>query len=182
MSSICIVDFDETLLKVDSTRYIIRSEKLYFQPRIFAWGIVFIFAKFFLPKKLQLPIRYRAKYAILWELKKRGEARMLEKYSKIFAQFLNFELVKKIQNSYQKVYVISAAWEPLIRATLEQAGISGWTVHGTKFTEDFSKFKTCWNINKVKIVKELGIANFDLYTDSQDDRPLMELAEKTYMV
>ncbi|MFA5022530.1 MAG: HAD family hydrolase [Patescibacteria group bacterium] len=178
----CVVDFDETLLSVDSTAYIIKNEKLYFNWRLVFWVAMFFLVKFFLPRRCQFAVRQRAKYAVLNILQKKGQDKMITKYAKIFSSRLDFELINHIQKNYSKIYVISSAWQPLILATLASAGVAGFQVIGTVMTQNFADFRICWYTNKVAVIQKMKLDKFDLFTDSDDDRPLMKLAQKVTIV
>lgn len=182
MEKVCVVDFDKTLLTVDSTKYMIFKERLYLRLPVLFWGMVFLFASILLPRGAQIPIRRRAKYQVLKAISSLGETPVLEKYSKIFSGLLNRELLKDIRRNYKGIYVITSAWQPLVRATLEKAGVMDFEIFGTEFTINFKNFKTCWHEEKAKLARRLGLSQFDLYTDSKDDEPLMKLASKVVMV
>jgi len=182
MSAICIADFDETLLKADSTKYVIRAEKLYLVGNIFFWICLFFVATRLLPRRWQFFVRRKAKYAVLKELDRRGAQKICDKYSKALLPFLNVELIRELKRDYQAVYIVSSGWQPLIESVLLKAGFAGMPVVATKLTENFRDFQTCWYTNKALAVQKLGLKDFDLFTDSQDDKPLMVLASKTTFV
>ena len=177
----CVVDFDKTLLTVDSMFFILRREKLYLEPFVLMWGVVWLGA-LILPREYQLFIRRHLKFHLLRILKKRADREIIERYAKIFAAYINKELVVFLQKNYTTVIVISSSWEPLISATLRQADLSRFAVYGTRFTEDFSHFWVCWYTNKLKVLDALKITDFDLFTDSTDDLPLMRRARNFFIV
>jgi len=182
MNDTCVVDFDETLLTVDSTTYLIFGERLYTNPFILFFGLLFLFVRTLFPRSWQIGIRRHAKYRVLKALHRSGEKRIVDAYSEKFAQLLNKSLLHTIQNQYKHVYVISSAWRPIIQATLAKAGISNFNIIATEFTEDFANFSTCWHEEKAKKIQALRLAPFDFYTDSYDDAPLMRLAANVIMV
>ena len=182
MDRVCVVDFDETLLTVDSTKYLVFRERLYLQLPILFWGLLFLLARAILPRSAQSGIRRRAKYLVLRALDKLGEEKIVEKYSKFFSKSLNFELLKKIRERYKEVYIISAAWQAIIQGALAYAGVLDFKIFGTRYTENFGDFSICWHEAKARQARELGLSGFDLYTDSYDDEPLMKLANKVTMV
>ena len=182
MSAICIADFDETLLKADSTKYVIQAEKLYLVGNIFFWICLLLVATRLLPRRWQFFVRRKAKYAVLHELDRRGAQKICDKYSKALLPFLNLELIQELKRDYRAVYIVSSGWQPLIESVLLKAGLTGMAVVATKLTERFADFQTCWYTNKVSAVQKLGLKDFDLLTDSQDDKPLMALASKITFV
>ncbi|MFA5129318.1 MAG: HAD family hydrolase [Patescibacteria group bacterium] len=182
MEKTCVVDFDETLLTLDSTRYMLIKERLYLRLPILFFGLLFLLARALFPRTWQVGIRRRAKYATLLTLHRSGEDRVIQKYSKDFSQRLNTKLIDTLRHTYQNIYVVSSAWRPLIQATLAEAGIADFQIIGTELTNDFSQFSTCWGEEKARRVQALALLPFDLYTDSKDDAPLMRMASNVIMV
>lgn len=182
MARVCVVDFDETLLSVDSTKYMVFGERLYLRLPILFWGVGFLLVRLILPRAWQYPVRRRLKYLVLGELVRRGEKQMIEKYSKILSGFAVLELLDRIKIGYSVVYVISSAWRPLVAAVLARVGAGEFKVIATELTPDFENFHICWHQEKAKVARSLGLAGFDLFTDSYDDKPLMRLAKKVIMV
>jgi hypothetical protein len=183
MEKTCIVDFDETLLTIDSLRYILKKEKFFLYPPILFWGGLFFLFKNFLAKKNQIAIRKRVKFFIIKKIHLIGEEKILSKYSSILSQYLNINLIDFLINNYKKRYIISSSWQSLIENVLKEKGIKGFIVFGVFYSEKFVDFKNYyWNIGKVSVIMENNIGEFDLFTDSYDDRPLMEKSKNAFLI
>lgn len=176
----CIVDFDDTLLKTDSLRYILKRERLYLNPSILWWGAWLFVLQFILPRPKQLWARNRLKFKLINILEEKREY-YLQKYTPYFISYINFDLVNKLKSEYSQLLVVTASWEPLVKKILNDAGLF-FVVYGTVRKENFKDFYTNWNINKLKVINSLNLSNFDLYTDSCDDAPLIRLANKVVYI
>jgi phosphoserine phosphatase len=179
---ICIVDFDKTLINIDSMLYILMNERLFLSPPILFWGIILVVIRPFTSFRGQFYIRRKLKFEILKALHNMGEKKILNFYVPALARRINGRLVSYLMEKYERICVISSSWQPLIEATLKQEGISGWVVFGTKFSKDFRKFDICWNVNKLKVLRNNEIKDFDLFTDSYEDAPLMKEAKNIFIV
>ncbi|MGC9610766.1 MAG: HAD family hydrolase [Minisyncoccia bacterium] len=179
---ICIVDFDETLINIDSIFYILVNERLFLKPLVLFWGIALVIIKSFISYQSQFFIRRKLKFQILKSLHNIGEVKILDLYAPILAKRINERLVNHLAGKYERICVISSSWQPLIETTLKYGGINNWIVFGTKYNEDFKKFDICWNVNKLKILEENSIKDFDLFTDSYEDAPLMKRAANIFFV
>lgn len=174
----CLVDFDNTLLKADSMAYIVRKERLFFNPVIFFWGVIFWFATNFLPNHLQFYVRRKFKFAVLKAIKRRGEKQILDAHSLGMSLRLDHALIDKLNNEYERIFVVSSSWKPVVESVLLRAGIKNFVVYATEYNENFSDFRNCWFTNKIKILNDLKIEHFDLFTDSLDDEPLVSRANR----
>ncbi len=177
----CVIDFDETLIRVDSLWYILKRERLWKSPRLFGWGVCLWVARSVLSRTGQLPVRRRFKFILLGLLQARG-SKLIDKYALEFQPFLNKELIDRVSQAYPCPVVITSSWEPLALAVLERGGLGNWRVKGTVLTARFADFQICWHANKLVALSQLSITTFDLFTDSEDDRPLMEKAQSVTMV
>lgn len=183
MQKICLVDFDNSLIKLDSLVYITKQEKLYLKPNLFFKGVLLFFA-FLLPKKNQIFFRSIYKKSILFEIKKISEDRK-NHYIKYFQKQINFFLLDLIlRQKYDKIIIISASEKNIIKQTLE-----GVVKYDKIIANNFNKLKnfvSCWNFKKLECLEEylgnLDNYEFELYTDSFDDLPLMEISHKTYII
>lgn len=183
MPKICVVDFDKTLLDTDSTVFILKKERLFLHPEILFWGTALYSLRRILPYEKQDYIRRHLKFAILRRLAGQREE-ILRKYSALLKPFLNIDLVGFLTQNYEKIYVVSSAWQPLVVAVLREAGIKDWPVVATVYVPDFHNFRTCWYARKIDAVKNIGLGagGFDLFTDSHEDMPLSRMANKTFWV
>lgn len=180
---ICVVDFDKTLISVDSIFFILVRERLFLQPRILFWGIALVIVKLFASFKKQFYIRRKLKFEILKTFYSIKAGRIFDIYAPLLARRINRRLADYLLDKYKRVYIISSSWRPLIEAVLKHEGINNdWIIFGTEYKEDFRKFDICWNVNKLKILRENGIKDFDLFTDSWEDLPLIERAENYFIV
>lgn len=177
-----VVDFDKTLLKIDSTMWMLRDGYACGSLSIVFWGVILFFIRLLLPYSRQVFFRRKFRYVLFQEIYRRGATGVINEYAKKFAPFLNQELVQHIQSNYDKVFISTAAWKDLVEAIFANENIKGWVVQGTEYTQNFNKFKTCWYQEKVTRLETLGVTRFDLFTDSEEDQPLMNVAEHVFLV
>ncbi|MBI2989758.1 MAG: haloacid dehalogenase-like hydrolase [Candidatus Magasanikbacteria bacterium] len=180
--STAVVDFDKTLLTVDSTMRMLRDGYTYSSPIILWWGIVLFGVRFILPYQRQVFFRRKFRHALFKEVYRRGAARVTDEYAEKLFPFVNEDLVRYINEQYNRVYVSTAAWKDLVEAILARKNIKGWIVHGTEYDPDFNRFSTCWHMAKVDRLKTENLEHFDVFTDSEEDRPLMDAADRIFLV
>ncbi len=181
-NKICVADFDGTLLSgEDSMLSILVGERLIFRPKIFAWSLA-LACVVAMPKTKQRFIRRKLKFHMFRAIASKGEAEILRKYAGIFARHLNARLILFLTEHYDQVFVVSSSWRRLLEETLKGSAIEGAVILGTEPAENFSDFDVLWHTGKLKAIKEKGIENFDLFTDSYDDLPLMRSAEKVFLI
>lgn len=177
-----VVDFDKTLITIDSTTRMLRDGYAFGSPVIVWWGIVLGFAQLILSYDHQGFVRRKFRHALFREIYRRGASDVIMDYAEKLSPFVNVGLVEYISERYNKIYVSTSAWKDLVEATLVRKNIRGWIIHGTEYHEDFHKFYTCWHRAKVDRLKVCGVEHFDVFTDSEEDRPLMDAADRIFLV
>ena len=161
---ICLIDFDKTLINVDSCRYIFKKDKLYLKIPIYT--IIYLL-------NLTLPKRYQVKYRLIF--KKKLYQFIDDKYIDYFKSQINHTLIDIIKGKrYDYIVIISSTKLDIIQHTLKDV-----------FEVDCI-LSNCWNIRKVeKLQRKFPYWNrhtFHLFTDSYDDKPLMKICKETYIV
>ncbi|MBW8038491.1 MAG: haloacid dehalogenase-like hydrolase [Planctomycetes bacterium] len=184
MQNIAVVDFDRTILNVDSLKYILIKEKLYLDPMLFAFGaLLFGNIAFNRTKQKQLFVRNLFKKRLLL-LINRLDKRKFDKYVEYFKNHLNHDLLRILNENYSKIFIVSASEATLIENVVSlQLNTFAVIANNMKHLENF---ETCWGINKVKFLQhkagdEISLA-FDVFTDSLDDRPLIMMSNRAFLV
>lgn len=185
MKKICLVDFDKTLISVDSILYIFYKEGMYLNLKLFVLGCIIFFTSKVLPKKNQFFFRNLFKKNILIQMSK-FSSKKISYYAKFFQTKINIILVDFIkQNNYDEIIIISSSEENIIALTIKDI-FEKVKIISNKLPKTDEKFRTCWNIKKVEnlnlILGNLKKYNFELFTDSLDDKPLMKISNKVYKV
>lgn len=180
---IALVDFDRTLVRVDSLAYIFRQEKWYLQPKLAFLGLLVALVQV-LPGSLQIDSRSLFKKALFKQLQKLPKATFRD-YVTFFRSQINTVLVSWLkQKGYKQIIVLSASDKTLIEQTLKGSLRSSAILANRK--EDLTSFRTFWHREKViQLQRTLGDLNryaLELYTDSYADLPLMQLSQKTYLI
>ena len=182
MSRLCLVDFDDTLIRTDSLKSIMKSEHWLCSPPLFAAGVKLFFCRAF--HKGETDARNRFKEGMLRRFYKLPEEKV-EEYASGLKDKLNTDVVDKIKSeNYDALIVVSASEEKLIRRVLE--GVFDEFDVIANSLEEAKEFRTCYGAEKVRRLAEFmpDYADHDIevYTDSMSDRPLMELATKSYLI
>lgn len=177
-----VVDFDKTLITIDSTVLMLRDGYAYSSFSILFWGVVLWVVRFVLPYSRQIFIRRKFRYALFKEIYRRGAVDILTRYVEKLTPYVNEDLIRYVSEHYDKVYVSTTAWKDLVEAILARKNIRGWIVHGTEYNTDFHRFYTCWHEAKVERLKACGVGHFDVFTDSEEDQPLMNAADHVFLV
>ena len=169
MSRLCLVDFDDTLILTDSLRTVMDSEHWLYSPSLFAAGVKLFFCRAI--RRGEAKARDRFKAGILRRFKELPE----EKVSDYVAQFkglLNTGLTERIAGEhYDRIIVISASEENLVRRVLDGVLDKFEVIANTADPSD--DFRTCYGEEKVRRT---------VYTDSYSDRPLMQIANTSFLV
>tara|TARA_S200000501_G_C20675400_1_gene678215 strand:- start:91 stop:660 length:570 start_codon:yes stop_codon:yes gene_type:complete len=179
-NKIALIDFDKTLIKVDSLGQIFLKEKLYFNNKLFIYGSLLFFCKC-LPKNKQLFIRSLFKKNLLKKIKLLSEKK-LDDYISNFKEKLNRDLVKGIKSeNYDLIYVLSASEESIIEKVLD-GELKVDAIISNKINQLSKNFRTCWGEEKLHRLKALieieKVKEIHVYTDSNDDKPLLDIATK----
>jgi hypothetical protein len=110
----------------------------------------------------------------------------MENYIISFRQSINYNVVDQIiNNNYDFIIIESASDKQIIESTM--AGILNYKIIISNDRREISnEFQTCWGENKVKLVtgylQDPEEYNIDIYTDSFDDLPLMQMGNHTFIV
>lgn len=184
MQNIAVVDFDRTILNVDSLKYILIKEKLYLDPVLFASGVL-LFANIAFKRKRQkqLVVRNLFKKRLLL-LINRLDKRKFDKYVEYFKNHLNHDLLRILNENYPKIFIVSASEETFIENVI--AGqLNTFTVVANNM-QHLENFETCWGINKVRFLQQKAgdeiSSGFDVFTDSLDDGPLIMKSKRAFLV
>jgi phosphoserine phosphatase len=182
MQNIAVADFDRTILDIDSLKYILIKEKFYLDPMLFALGVLLFWSIAFKTKK-QLYMRNLFKKRLL-SLIDRLDKHKFDKYVAYFKNHLNQDLLGRLNENYSKIFIVSASEATLIQNVVEgQLNTFAVIANNMKSLENF---ETCWGRNKVKLLQHNAgdkiSSGFDVFTDSLDDRPLIMMSKRTFMV
>ncbi|MDP4119786.1 MAG: HAD family hydrolase [Bacillota bacterium] len=180
---IALVDFDETLIKVDSLAYILKKEKGFFDIPLIFCGFFIIISKPF-GDKAYIKARSYFKKRLL-KLIKRLSQEKKNKYIVYFRNCINQNVFDHIKNNgYDEVTIVSAGEQHIISATVD--GMLHINHIISNDWDHVDGFVTCWGTEKVRRVKEIykdsNHYHFTLLTDSFHDGPLMEMCNKTYLI
>ena len=184
MQNIAAVDFDRTILNVDSLKYILIKERFYLDPVLFALGVLLFWSIAFNRKKQkQLFVRNFFKKRLLL-LIDRLDKRKFDKYVEYFKNHLNHDLLRILNENYSKIFIVSASEATLIE-NIVAGQLNTFTVIANNM-KHLENLETCWGINKVKFLQhkvggEISFG-FDVFTDSLDDRPLIMMSNHAFLV
>lgn len=178
--AVAVVDFDKTLIKVDSTVLMLKTEGWYLSPTILFWGGILFIWKLVAPLNSQYWLRRKFRHSLFQKIY-HDQQKFIEKYTPLLTETLNQDLLNYIESHYDKVYLSTAAWKDLAEQVLQKHNLN-WPVYGTEYHPEFRRFFTCWHAEKVRRLQASGISNFDVFTDSDEDGPLMEAAQKVFLV
>ncbi len=181
---ICLVDFDGTLVSIDTMRVFMIRELLFLNPKILGNIILLILYKF--SGKNQIQIRSRLKYTLI---KAYNSLTDLEKesYISLFKSKKNCDVIKHIkEGNYDKVLIVSACYSEIISNVLKD--VLSYNVLIATEINCKEKFKTCWGemkieeLNRFLTSDDLKNNDITLYTDSMDDLPLIKISDKVFFI
>lgn len=178
-----LADFDDTLIKTDSFAGMMKKEKWYLNPAILKAGVFLAFAKVL--KKNEIPARNRMKYLLL---QKYMELPVEKKntYAEWFRSQINHEVIQEInQCPHDLLVIISASEAGLIRNVLSDV-LACDMIIANELGSDSVSFRTCYGEEKVRRLKDCfpEPEKYDIivWTDSESDRPIMNLAREVHLV
>ena len=109
-----------------------------------------------------------------------------EQYAQQFTQCLNQEVIAAIKEcEHDLLVIISASEKNLIEGVL--AGTLAYDyIIANELTDTPEQFRTCYGAEKVRRLQE-AIPDYEKYsiivwTDSESDRPIMNLAEQVHLI
>lgn len=182
MQNIAVADFDRTILDIDSLKYVLIKEKYYLDPVLFALGVL-LFWSIALKTKRQLHMRNLFKKRLLL-LIERLDKHKFDKYVVYFKNHLNHDLLGRLNKNYSKIFIVSASEATLIKNVVE-GQLNTFAVIANDM-KNLENFETCWGRNKVKLLQHNAgdeiSSGFDVFTDSLDDRPLIEMSNRAFFV
>jgi len=184
MQKIAVVDFDRTILDVDSLKYILIKEKFYLDLVLFAFGVLLLWSIVFNRKKRkQLFARNLFKKRLLL-LIDRLDKRKFNMYVEYFKNHLNHDLLRTLNENYSKIFIVSASEKTLIENVVE-GKLNSFSVIANN-SKHLESFKTCWGVNKGEFLRhqvsdEIS-SGFDVFTDSLDDYPLIMKSNRAFLV
>lgn len=176
-----LADFDETIIDIDSFASMMKQEKWYLDPAVLLCGAGLVLTRMI--GKDQLPARSRMKKRLM-EKYRDLPADKRKEYIDLLRNHIDPEVVAEIKAlSAEKLIIASASEEELIRDVL--AGIlEPDDIIANEFGGE--DFRTCWGREKAErfIEKYPHYEEYDIhvFTDSQSDRPIMELADHVHMI
>lgn len=202
---LCLVDFDDTLITVDSLRHIMKSEYWLFAPSLLIAGVRLFLCM--LCDELIKPVAYRsgkkadphvAGSPIILRARSRFKYLMLTRYDRLSADkkkkyteylrdHINLKVLDMIRESeYDRIVIISASDEGLIRDVLSDSLAGTLIIANSTDNTDIRSFRTCYGIEKVsrlsQAIPDYRDHEITVFTDSYSDRPLMELADTVYLI
>lgn len=178
-----VADFDDTLLTVDSLCSIMKKDRWYLDPAMLMAGGRIVLAKAL--GRGVLEARSRFKWLML------GKYRALPESGKAawiayFREHVNKDVLGQIEALHPaKVVIASASEEGLIVSVLDGI-LKTDDVIANVFTEDPASFRTCYGRWKADRFAERHPERKEyrvvVFTDSESDRPLMNLADEVRLV
>ncbi|MCR5509448.1 MAG: haloacid dehalogenase-like hydrolase, partial [Lachnospiraceae bacterium] len=158
------------------------SEHWLCSPSLFAAGVKLFFCRAL--HSGETGARNRFKEGMLRRYYKLPEERV-DAYVDSFRAQLNTGVIDKIKaGNYDRIIVVSASEEKLIRRVLEGV-FDGFDVIANSL-EEGKGFSTCYGTEKVRrlaaFMPDYADHDIEVYTDSMSDRPLMEIAKRSYLV
>lgn len=197
MKTLCIADFDDTLILTDSLAYIMKREKWYLRPSLVTAGIG-IMASRVIPsqdkKDIALKARSRFKERLLrlyYSLPKKKH----DSYIAAFKSLINTAVIEDINaKQFDRIVIVSASETDLIKEVIggvwPDITVVANSLDPDSLDPDFPasqpEFTTCYGKHKVSRLTEAipNLEDYDIsvYTDSMSDKPLIDLANSAYMV
>lgn len=185
MKTLCISDFDDTLILTDSLVYILKSEKWYLRPSLIAAGIGIILSR--VAPDHSLKSRSAFKKRVLEYYYKLPDEKK-KKYTDILRGKINQPIIDDIKNKgFDRIVIVSASETGLIREVLSEVFAEVEVIANslTGGPED-DNFETCYGENKItrlsEVIPDYRDYEITVYTDSWSDKPLMEIANQAYIV
>ncbi len=202
MKTLCIADFDDTLILTDSLAYIMKREKWYLRPSLVTAGIGIIASRL-IPsqdkKDIALKGRSRFKERLL-RLYYGLPQEKHDSYITTLKSLINTTVIEDIDaKQFDRIVIVSASETDLIKevvgdlwpditiiANSLDASVNRNITLDPGFRNSQPEFTTCYGKHKVsrlmEAVPDLGDYNISVYTDSLSDKPLINLAGSAYMV
>lgn len=182
-----IADFDGTLIRCDSLALIMKRERWFLHPDLLAAGIQLAIT-ITLHRKKEYQARCRFKYLLL----KKYHALSLEKrnqYISLLRHELNRDLIREIRDaSPDRIVVASASESTLIKEVLRGSMKPDLIIANdadSAVKAPMSSFRTCWGEEKASRFQAAvpDYRNFEtiLFTDSDSDRPMMQIVDSVIM-
>ena len=178
--TLCIADFDDTLILTDSLKTIMLSEHWLLSPAVLLAGVRLFFS--IKLHKNELASRSRFKLLILKKYEKLPDEKR-KAYIEKFKGLINKVVTDMIrEQSYDRIVIVSASEDSLVRNVIDGC-FDRYEVIANSVSSDFT---TCYGKEKVRRLKELIPEPSDYiittFTDSYSDSPLIELSDNAYMV
>ncbi|MCR4754883.1 MAG: haloacid dehalogenase-like hydrolase [Lachnospiraceae bacterium] len=183
MKSLCIADFDDTLILTDSLVYIMKNERWYMRPKLVFAGVRIVASRL-LGNRMK---RRSAFKKILLEYYNELPDVKRSAYITTLKQKINKTVITDIQQkNYDRIVIVSASEESIIREVIGDI-LPGYMIIANKLPDDpESEFETCYGQNKVKrleeAVEDYADHEISVYTDSWSDKPLIDIAKHAYMI
>ena len=181
--TLALIDFDKTIISVDSFIYILKKERWFFNIRIIWKVIEILIAK--LNHKDELEKRSSLKYILLSKYQFLPE----EEKQKIVCQMkqkINVDVIMSIRNMHPDLIVIASASETSLIDAVTKDVLNVNYIIANDYIADGASFRTCYGEEKAKRFKEAitDYQDYDIYvwTDSLSDKPIIDLAKEYHHV
>ncbi len=202
MKTLCIADFDDTLILTDSLAYIMKREKWYLRPSLVTAGIGIIVSRM-IPSQDKKNIALKARSRFKEQLLRLYYGLPQEKHDSYIAtlrSLINTAVIEDIKaKQFDRIVIVSASETELIKEVIGDlwpditiiansldASVNRNITLNPDLRNPQSEFTTCYGKHKVsrltEAVPDLGDYDISVYTDSLSDKPLIDLASSAYMV
>lgn len=184
---IAIVDFDKTLITVDSLVEIIFRQKFFYDLKLM-WSFFLLAVAIFIArgnKQKQIAARSKVKKRLAY-LFKTNEDRINIQDIPYLKTKLNLSVLSDLKSkSYDKIIVASASFEELIYNVCNNE-IQLDKIVASKTNYTCKNYVTCWNSVKIweleACIPDIWENEITVYTDSLDDAPLISKAKQVFWV
>lgn len=183
-NKLCILDFDGTLVDIDTIRHMMINELWFLIPNVVFCVFAICIGKL-LCNRLEYKFRSLLKLILLKKILRLDPCKY-QRYIEYFREKLNHEVLHTIiKNRYDYIVIISASETDIIKKTLN-GFLTFDLIIANDMREISNKYRTCWKNEKVerlrRAIPDFMSYNIDLFTDSNDDKPLMAISGKIYII
>lgn len=188
MKNVCILDFDGTLVKKDTLKYIMVKEWFFRDFDLLFLLPVLLIKTLLLPRNKQIKIRSVVKQKILKNVKDLP-IHKYRSYIEHFRENLNWTIINDLnKKDFDIIIVTSASEEGIIKDVLKNVLNVDHIISNKIDDINVKNFITCWHKEKVRRVEDLLFGlygenhkkfKYTLFTDSIEDGPLIKYSDKT---
>ncbi len=192
MKTLCIADFDDTLILTDSLAYIMKREKWYLRPSLVTAGIGIIVSRM-IPSQDKKDAALKARSRFKKQLLRPYYSLPPEKhdsYISTLRSLINTAVIEDINaKQFDRIVIVSASETDLIKEVIGDVWPDIMVVANSfdpALPDTQVGFTTCYGSHKVsrltEAVSDLEDYDISVYTDSMSDKPLINLANSAYIV